>query len=408
MPVDLSTLSDEQLDAYKSLLASKQPQTLTSEGSTDAAARGAGHVPSTSAPKVPMEYSGSGIGSMANVDDSKLGPIQMSTPFVGGGSVAKALIPSAVGYGVGLAGHAVGLPDWANTGLALASGALAHGTGRVIGDPEVQDAAMAFNPYKKALNLGTAIANKFRAPVQGPEQSPPGYQSPYPTLPYEQPLPAIGPRPAFQGQDFTPPVFDRSAPVGQPGAVLPSGSIVGPAPPSRVNPPEPRGNPPRASLTQRIGIPSAAGPGPLPDLSPIYPASPVLPSGRSFGPRPSGDVNPGIVINGPIRPPLATGTNQVAVPQLTPIQPPFASSKEAAVFSNSSPHAGPYGTRATLGTQAEMMRQNRLARGLDAPQAEPLPANAPDTPATARARANQNRQKFDPVTGQNNQLRPKR
>lgn len=228
-------------------------------------------------------------------------PVQESTPFVGAGSALKSVIPSAVGYATGIAGHAIGLPDWANTGAAIATGMLTHSAGRVITDPAVQDAAMAFNPYRKAVNLGTAIVNNFRGPVQGPDVAPKGFVSPYDTFSkYEAPLTPAPPFQPVSRPDWTPPALERAEPVGRPGAVLPSGSVVGPASPSRINPPESRGNPPRVPQWQRMGIvgqPQA----PVPDASPIYPNGGILPSGKVAGPVlvPRSEANPNaVVLNG--------------------------------------------------------------------------------------------------------------
>lgn len=159
---------------------------------------------------------------------------------------------------------------------------------------------------------------EFRGPAYGPEIAPKGFVSPYDTFSkYEPPMPPIGPRQVntlpsgrmapvlpFSGPEFTPTALDRQPSVGKPGAVLPSGSIVGPASPSRVNPPEPRGNAPRVPLRVQIGISNAQGPEALPDLSPIYPSGGILPSGRVAGPvaLPRGEPNPNAVVLNGMRP----------------------------------------------------------------------------------------------------------
>lgn len=107
-------------------------------------------------------------------------------------------------------------------------------------------------------------------------------------------------RPVFDRPDWIPPVIERAEPLGSPGSVLPSGSVVGPAPPSRTNPPVARGNAPRIPGWQRAGI-QVSDSAPI-DASPIYPASPILESGHVIGPRPSltgMSSSPGVVQNGP-------------------------------------------------------------------------------------------------------------
>lgn len=55
---------------------------------------------------------------------SKNTPVQTSTPIVGAGSAAKAILPTVAGYATGYAGRAAGLPDWANVPLSIAAGIL--------------------------------------------------------------------------------------------------------------------------------------------------------------------------------------------------------------------------------------------------------------------------------------------
>ena len=185
-----------------------------------------------------------------------------------------------------------------------------------------------------------------------------------------QHMPAPEPRPTFQGHDFTPPSFSNDAPVGNPGAVLPSGSIVGPAAPSVANPPLPRGLPPRTPLWERAGVPGTPNAG-TPDAGPIYPASPILDSGHVVGPRPSlaTEPNGGTVVNGqPLRVGPASGTG-----------------------------GRPVISQPDLDTLNQQLRDSLKARGV----------GVPDTPASVRARANTNRAKFD-ENGVNKQLKPKK
>lgn len=178
--------------------------------------------------------------------------------------------------------------------------------------------------------------------------------------------PTPGPRPAFQGHDFTPPIFGNEPPTGKPGAVLPSGSIVGPAAPSVTNPPLPRGLPPRTPLWDRAGVAGTPNAG-TPDAAPIYSATPILDSGHVIGPRPTiaAEPNGGTVVSAP----------QSGVPQTT---------------------SKPFISQLDLDTLNQQLRDSLKARGVP----------VADTPATIRERVNANRAKFGP-DGVNNQVRKK-
>lgn len=296
----------------------------------------------------------------------------------------------------------------------------------IVGYPLVKSGA---GDVGRGLATGRDV---FRGPMQGPEVAPKGFQSPYPTLPYEKPLPALGPRPPYRGEEFIPRTFEDTRTSGTPGGVLPSGRVVGPAPPSRINPPEPRGSGPRVPGWQQMPI---TGERPLPasEFSPTYPSTPILESGRVIGPRPTLDSPPNgaTVVNGPQ---LVTSKVATAPVSPAPLQsfgvPRIGQTAGERIAAISQSPEG------TVGTRAEMMRQLRLAdqsgasapekaaiiRRFEAPEytqrpdrpfvdprepqiiAKPLPSLTADTPATVRARANASRAKFD-ENGKRNQLK---
>lgn len=294
---------------------------------------------------------------------------KLPSPYQAGGMVANTVMagtPEAI-----RSGSRVVPFSRIGAGISAAAPDVTEGAVRAlpfVGKPLVEGAKQAWAGLRAGIDA-------FHGPIQGPEIAPKGFVSPYPTLPYEKPttsgrpdygtripLPSGREAPilSFEKRNFIPLSFSDAPPVGNPGATLPSGSIVGPAAPSVANPPMPRGLPPRIPLWERAGASGEPNAG-TPDASPIYPASPILESGHVIGPRPTlmAEPNRGTVVNGP-----------------APSAPK------------------PVITQPDLDTLNQQLRDSLKARGV----------SAPDVPASVRERANTSRAKFD-ENGKRNQLK---
>lgn len=380
---DLSQLSDEQLGAYRDLLAAKQPDNRIAPVSApkpplpsgltgpkageENSVGGSGNEPGLPAiVNQGIHQIGRSIPAFANsfargASDLMEGAAKTASPLAlagavaapvataggiagsylggkGGGALARAAHASpdterAVSDVGSLAGGAAaGAPGFGKPGLRLAEGdiptpgAFARaGSAIKTAAPDVSKGMAKFGAGATAVNAIPGEAGKlivgyplvrsgirdigsgfrsgmdeFRGPVQGPEGMPKKYTSPYQTFKYEPPQPPAGPRPAYQERPWKPPTPSNES----------------------------------AGIPATAGLPSNRVPGSLARAS-ERPQEPDTVS-RFAGPSSTAATNP---------------------MQLTP----FQRITQLKSVNAQNPYEGPGRLRQTLGTQAEKMRQDRLA-----------------------------------------------
>lgn len=207
-------------------------------------------------------------------------------------------------------------------------------------------------------DIGTGFrsgVNELRGPVQGPSPMPARFKLPadYPEStgrPQDPVYTKDNPRPGPMRVEVSPRTVEEFMPSR--GVSLPSGRTPGPVP----GPGEP-GGPAPGPLTRDKVLPVwNSVRGTSREVPEFTPQRASLPSGRAPGSMARGAQLSEEMRTAP-KPQITGGTAGRDPFQLTP----FQSIKNTKAISAQNPYEGPGRLRQTLGTQAEMMRQRRLA-----------------------------------------------